>query len=76
MDPSSRLLETLVRLHWWMDEGQDLLGSTIPVLVQECYRSRQELRQLRQEAADDQNEITMLRAQLEQLTRERQSHLA
>jgi hypothetical protein len=71
MDQSTRLLETLVRFRKWMDEGQDLLGSTIPALIQECDRAGQELRQLRQESVDDRNEITMLREHLEQLTHER-----
>jgi septal ring factor EnvC (AmiA/AmiB activator) len=70
MEQSSRLLETLVRFRKWMDEGQEL-GGVIPSLIQECDRSRQELRQLRQEAADERKEITALQEQLEQVTRER-----
>jgi hypothetical protein len=54
-----------------MDEGQDLLGNTIPALIQECDRGRHELQQLRQTAFDDQNAIKALREHVDQMTRER-----
>src|SRR5438128_10178982 len=71
METIDDFTHTKSRLDQWTREGQQLIGHVIPSLIDQWESHRQQVQRLRQEVDDKDAEIAALRAEIDELRRER-----